>query len=319
VGGLFASIGGQMRNRIAAIDMGTLTPTAWNPDITGGSVINLLPDGGTIYACGGFTTVGIAPRNKVAAIDAASGAALAFSADANDYVTSMVLVGNTLYCGGNFTTSFMQPRNRTAAFDATTGSLLPFAPVLTSASVETMDLVSGFLYLGGYFFGINGVPGTAYFGGVTLAGANAPGFDPRAGGAVRAMLNIGSTLYLGGAFGHVTREPYANLAEISALSVVGVGPGATPALSAPRVYPNPFAGTTTVEVTLASPGETRVGVYDVAGRRVRTLHAGPLAPGARSFSWDGRDERRAPVPSGVYFVKVEHAGHTRTQKLVRVH
>ena len=47
-----------------------------------------------------------------------------------------------------------------------------------------------------------------------------------------------------------------------------------------------------------------IGVYDIAGRRVRTLARGPQSPGRHVTSWDGRDERGAEVRSGMYFVRV---------------
>jgi hypothetical protein len=317
VGGLFTNIGAQPRNRLAAIDLLSQTPAAWNPDVNS-SVMDILPAGNTIYVSGAFTTVGLDTRKSVAAIDATTGLALAFAADANDYISSLALDGNILYCGGNLTTSFTLPRNRCAAFDATSGALLSWAPGVTSASVEAMCLLGGNIYLGGYFFGINSVPFTPYFGAVDAAGANVAAFAPRAGGPVRDLLCVGSRLYVGGAFGYVTWEPYSNLVAIDTAPVVGVGPGRTPALSTLRVYPNPATTGITVDFTLPAAGETTVAVYDVAGRRVRTLHAGATAAGPRTIMWDGRDSRGTRAPAGVYFVRVHHAGTTANEKITLV-
>jgi hypothetical protein len=51
-----------------------------------------------------------------------------------------------------------------------------------------------------------------------------------------------------------------------------------------------------------------VEVYDLHGRRVKTLASGRFPAGSRSVVWDGRDERGAPVRSGVYFLRAESTG-----------
>jgi hypothetical protein len=53
VGGQFIAIGGQARNRIAAIDGTTGLATAWNPNANN-IVLTLLLDGSTLYAGGLF-------------------------------------------------------------------------------------------------------------------------------------------------------------------------------------------------------------------------------------------------------------------------
>jgi flagellar hook assembly protein FlgD len=39
--------------------------------------------------------------------------------------------------------------------------------------------------------------------------------------------------------------------------------------------------------------------------------------GAHSETWDGRDDRGALVPSGLYFVRLEAGGESRFQRLLR--
>ncbi len=315
VGGEFGNIGGAARNRLAAIDLISKTPTAWDPDVDA-SVMDILPAGNTIYASGAFTTVGIDARKHVAAIDATTGVALPFIADANDYVTCMALDGSVLFCGGNFTTAFTLPRNRAAAFHATTGSLLLWQPAMTAASVETIQLVSGHIYLGGYFSGINNAQGAAYLGAVDGTDASVPSFDPRAGGAVRTMINIGASLYIGGAFGHVTNEPFSNLAAVASAPLTGVGDGPSVRGLEITSYPNPFNPSTTIGYTAPSPGEVKVRIYDARGALVKTLFDGYRAAGVYTVTWDGRTDGAAVAASGVYFARIEHASGTRSRKMV---
>ena len=61
-----------------------------------------------------------------------------------------------------------------------------------------------------------------------------------------------------------------------------------------------------------------VDVFDIAGRRVRQLVDGSLAPGEHRLSWDGRGEDGAPVGAGVFFVRARGAGLDVERKFVRL-
>ncbi len=69
-------------------------------------------------------------------------------------------------------------------------------------------------------------------------------------------------------------------------------------------YPNPFNPQTTITFDLAgAAGEKQhvdLVVYDVRGRRVRTLIDSDLEPGSHSVAWSGRDESGIQVSSGMY-------------------
>jgi flagellar hook assembly protein FlgD len=59
-----------------------------------------------------------------------------------------------------------------------------------------------------------------------------------------------------------------------------------------------------------------VEVFDVAGRRVRSLFRGALEAGVHEHTWDGRDDRGRFVGTGVYVVVVRAGRHVATAKLV---
>jgi len=64
----------------------------------------------------------------------------------------------------------------------------------------------------------------------------------------------------------------------------------------------------------AQPG--RVDVYDLAGRRVRTLLHDPSLPaGPHQLIWDGTDRRNASVSSGVYIFRVQSGAEAVTMKV----
>jgi len=61
-----------------------------------------------------------------------------------------------------------------------------------------------------------------------------------------------------------------------------------------------------------------VGIYDLFGRRVRTLLDEPIPAGVTAVSWGGRGEHGAPASSGIYFARATCAGGRSTLRLALV-
>lgn len=80
--------------------------------------------------------------------------------------------------------------------------------------------------------------------------------------------------------------------------------------------PNPATGSAEIGYHLSGPSRISLAVYDVLGRRVRSLVEGSRLGGAYSEVWDGRDECGLRVRSGVYFVRLQAGGVSAVQKLV---
>jgi hypothetical protein len=57
-------------------------------------------------------------------------------------------------------------------------------------------------------------------------------------------------------------------------------------------------------------------VYDIAGRKVRTLLDGPAFVGRREVQWDCRDVAGALVPPGVFFARLTGAGRQQVRRVV---
>ncbi len=79
---------------------------------------------------------------------------------------------------------------------------------------------------------------------------------------------------------------------------------------------NPFRNGTAFRMGVARGGRATLRVYDLAGRLVATLVDRDEQPGWRDVSWDGRNERGAAVPSGVYLARLESGGQERVRKVV---
>lgn len=75
-------------------------------------------------------------------------------------------------------------------------------------------------------------------------------------------------------------------------------------------YPNPFNPETWIPYQLAEASDVRIRIYDASGRMVRTLSLGNKEAGfyiskEDAAYWDGRNDLRETVASGVYFYHLQ--------------
>ncbi|MFB3908646.1 MAG: FlgD immunoglobulin-like domain containing protein [Candidatus Eisenbacteria bacterium] len=82
---------------------------------------------------------------------------------------------------------------------------------------------------------------------------------------------------------------------------------------------NPFANRASLRWSIPAEAPADLAIFDLAGRRVRTLVQGRSAAGSHAADWDGADDGGSPVPSGIYFARLRYEGEDRKVKLVRSH
>jgi len=80
--------------------------------------------------------------------------------------------------------------------------------------------------------------------------------------------------------------------------------------------PNPFNPSTTIRYSLPAAGQVSLVVYDLAGRKVADLVAGPMLAGVHEVVWGGRNSQGQPVVSGVYLYMLETEGLSQTRKMI---
>ena len=85
------------------------------------------------------------------------------------------------------------------------------------------------------------------------------------------------------------------------------------------VRPNPMREAAEMQFSLARAGRATIDVYDLTGRRVRSVIAGTFTAGSHLARWDGRSDRGALAPSGFYFVRLTSDGGTFSRPLIRLH
>ncbi|HEX7877836.1 MAG TPA: FlgD immunoglobulin-like domain containing protein [Candidatus Eisenbacteria bacterium] len=89
-----------------------------------------------------------------------------------------------------------------------------------------------------------------------------------------------------------------------------------PSLRVASPWPNPARLQAAISFELAEAGPVRATIFDVAGRRIRTLADAPrLDPGRHDISWDLRDDTGREVAAGIYLVRVKSEANSSVRRI----
>ena len=83
-------------------------------------------------------------------------------------------------------------------------------------------------------------------------------------------------------------------------------------------FPNPFNPRTTIQFALPSSGRTRVSIFDVAGRHVKTLLDEDLPAQTHQVIWSGEDDNGRGVAAGIYFYMVTNGSDRSVGRMALV-
>ncbi|MDH4223729.1 MAG: carboxypeptidase regulatory-like domain-containing protein, partial [candidate division Zixibacteria bacterium] len=90
-------------------------------------------------------------------------------------------------------------------------------------------------------------------------------------------------------------------------------------------YPNPFNPVTVISFSLKdntaglnNPVQTSLVIYDVLGRKVRTLLNAEMSPGDYELIWDGKNDKYGIVSSGIYFYRLVYGDYSETREMIRL-
>ena len=81
-------------------------------------------------------------------------------------------------------------------------------------------------------------------------------------------------------------------------------------------YPNPFNPETNIRFDLPADGRVELTVFNVLGRKVKSLIDDHLPAGSHIVTWDGRDDSDQPVASGVYLYRLVASGKSDSRKMM---
>ncbi len=124
-----------------------------------------------------------------------------------------------------------------------------------------------------------------------------------------------STRDLPGIVGGVMQDDLTIHLSACPLSGTSVPSGPTCFALAPG-RPNPFTDATVLQLSLPTATKTRVLVFDISGRLVRTLVSEILTAGDHAVPWDGRDDHDELVASGIYLIRADAGEWRQSRKTV---
>lgn len=95
--------------------------------------------------------------------------------------------------------------------------------------------------------------------------------------------------------------------------VEGALPAVPTQFAITEIAPNPFNARTAIDYEVPSDSPVRLEVFDLGGRRVRTLFEGRASAGYHRIIWDGTAGDGETVASGVYLIRLT-SGDIRVAK-----
>jgi trimeric autotransporter adhesin len=238
IGGTFASIGGVVRNNIAALDNDSGEATAWDANANA-AVTALAFATNTLYAGGSFTNIGGQPRNRLAALSDADGQALDnwdpnVRGRSGAAVLALAPSSGFLYAGGiNITNVSGEGRTNLFCVTLSSGTLTTWNPpasrAATAGSVNTLFVDGDSILAGGDFALVSGQNRTN-LAAISSAGVGAvESWAPNPNGGVSNIVVSGNAVYVGGSFtsiGTVLRNRIGAVDRTTGLGILAWNPDA---------------------------------------------------------------------------------------------
>ncbi len=288
--------------------------------------------GGTLYLSGGLEELPLGqPRAAFAALDPRTGDVFDWDVGVTDPGPGGSIGGGVawldrdgegpeepaLYLGGDQLFEVQGQRRGTdlLAVDPETAALLPWDPdPFVSVRLGALALAAQQTAEGG------GVVYTSNGYALDAETAEPLAWEPAVAGGTVLLSERHEALFFGGFFRNSLRgSGHAGVVAVEPAAafpppVASEDEAATPeraALSA--AHPNPFRGTATVTLSLPQAQRVEVALFDVLGRRVAVLHAGPLSGGEHALTLDA-----TALPSGVYVVRAQGEGFSASRRVTVV-
>jgi len=224
VGGNFLGVAGVERHMLVAIDIGTAGLLPFDAQASGVHMA-YLPDpevralalaGDTLYVAGDFTQIGGQARPSLAALNATTGDALAWTPDSVGpqyegfpprLCTALAARESTVYVGGFFETLDGVSHPFTAALSRATGKASDWNPKLNDAA-SALAVAGDTVWVGGYFVSVGEWRHRAGLAAIDLTTGTLKPWNPNPDGSiVTAVVVSGNRVFVSGDFTKIGGEP----------------------------------------------------------------------------------------------------------------
>lgn len=224
IGGGLTAVGGERRDRLAAVDARTGAVTPWDPRALGDVAILATGRGGTVFVGGDIAFVGGARRPGLASIGS-DGSISDWLPALEGTVRALALSPDKarLYVGGAFAPGDARAQRNLAVVDVSTGALHAFGGGTNSGVWAIAPSADGStVYIGGAFVTVAGKRRTR------LAALESQSGDLRswnsgANDLVRVLLPTADVLYVGGDFASAGGLPRRRLVQLDTTTGEAVG------------------------------------------------------------------------------------------------
>ncbi|MFQ5585018.1 MAG: T9SS type A sorting domain-containing protein, partial [Calditrichia bacterium] len=144
-----------------------------------------------------------------------------------------------------------------------------------------------------------------------------PILSPRQG---MTSVTLNDRIYLIGGFSSSLNQPLDNVDIYSVIT--GISPPGEPVILIDNAeisgFPNPFNGRITLKLEIPFRGQNNLTIFDLLGKKVKTLHSGILNKGTYQFGWEATDNANRKVTSGIYFAVLRGQNYSRNFKIFYV-
>tara|TARA_A100001011_G_scaffold400679_1_gene517519 strand:- start:3786 stop:4430 length:645 start_codon:yes stop_codon:yes gene_type:complete len=83
-------------------------------------------------------------------------------------------------------------------------------------------------------------------------------------------------------------------------------------------YPNPFNPSTIISYNLPKDSHVNISIFDVLGRKVKTLTNHYMKAGKNKVQWNGENDHGKLLAAGVYIYKIQSGGYNQSKKMILV-